>query len=199
MPLAYDAARWRGASSPTSTETLVSLILTFPRHLAVLRGTAPDSSRPAGIGCAGSNPDSLMSLNEALRPAGPAPPRSGLIQIVLPGGATAHMDARMDERALRQVPACHAADGTAAGRARLAGPPPDRHSQSARPREGGGFEPGKRGSEVIGIRSAPPLRPAPVLIRPSGVVWTGPLMALLHFVPGLGRAISSRVLAGICV
>jgi transposase len=42
-------------------------------------------------------------LSEPPRIAGPAPPRSGLIEIVLPGGATVRVDAQVDEQALRRV------------------------------------------------------------------------------------------------
>ena len=42
-------------------------------------------------------------LSEPPRLAGPAPPRSGLIEIVLPGGATVRVDAQVDEPALRRV------------------------------------------------------------------------------------------------
>ncbi len=42
-------------------------------------------------------------LREPPRLAGSAPPRSGLIEIVLPGGATVRVDAQVDERALRRV------------------------------------------------------------------------------------------------
>ena len=42
-------------------------------------------------------------LSEPPRLAGPAPPGSGLIEIVLPGGATVRVDAQVDEQALRRV------------------------------------------------------------------------------------------------
>ena len=42
-------------------------------------------------------------LSEPPRLAGPAPPRSGLIEILLPGGATVRVDAQVDEPALRRV------------------------------------------------------------------------------------------------
>ena len=42
-------------------------------------------------------------MSEPPRLAGPAPPRSGLIEIVLPGGATVRVDAQVDEPALRRV------------------------------------------------------------------------------------------------
>ena len=42
-------------------------------------------------------------LSEPPRLAGPAPPRSGLIEIVLPGGATVRVDGQVDEQALRRV------------------------------------------------------------------------------------------------
>jgi transposase len=42
-------------------------------------------------------------LSEPPRLAGPAPPRSGLIEVVLPGGATVRVDAQVDEQALRRV------------------------------------------------------------------------------------------------
>jgi transposase len=42
-------------------------------------------------------------LSEPRRLAGPAKPLSGLIEIVLPGGATVRVDAQVDEHALRRV------------------------------------------------------------------------------------------------
>jgi len=42
-------------------------------------------------------------LSEPLRITGPAASRSGLIEIVLPGGATVRVDAQVDEPALRRV------------------------------------------------------------------------------------------------
>jgi transposase len=42
-------------------------------------------------------------LSESPHLAGPAPTRSGLIEIVLPGGATVRVDAQVDEPALRRV------------------------------------------------------------------------------------------------
>lgn len=42
-------------------------------------------------------------LSEPRRLAGPTSPRSGLIEIVLPGGATVRVDAQVDEQALRRV------------------------------------------------------------------------------------------------
>jgi len=42
-------------------------------------------------------------LSEPPRLAGPASPGSGLIEIVLPGGATVRVDAQVDEQALRRV------------------------------------------------------------------------------------------------
>ena len=42
-------------------------------------------------------------LSEPPRLAGPVPPRSGLIEIVLPGGAMVRVDAQVDGQALRRV------------------------------------------------------------------------------------------------
>jgi transposase len=42
-------------------------------------------------------------VSEPRRPTGPIAPLSGLIEIVLPGGATIRIDAQVDEPALRRV------------------------------------------------------------------------------------------------
>ena len=45
----------------------------------------------------------VQLLSEPHRLGGPAGPRSGLIEIVLPGGAMLRVDAQVDEQALRRV------------------------------------------------------------------------------------------------
>jgi transposase len=57
------------------------------------------ANRPAGA----TSFARVELLSEPHRFAGPVAPRSGLIEIVLPGGAMVRVDAQVDEQALRRV------------------------------------------------------------------------------------------------